>query len=271
MSEFLDNQIQGTEEVEVQETTGQDEVEDQENSEPEETPSSEELSQAEKDFLEIQYNKEVVRLDKEKAKEYAQKGMNYDKIKQRLDSLESDPRLSFVDSMAKKYDMTTQEYLDAVADQQEAEAIEQLADEKGLPEDVARELYESKKFREQYLQTQQLQSEEQRQKKMLQDFIETYPDVKADQIPSDVWKIFEQGVDLVSAYARYENQNLRQQLNEISESKKINQENQMASTGSVKGQGSPQNLTFTKEQVRKMDADEVSKNYSQVIESMKHW
>jgi hypothetical protein len=270
MEEYLDNQIQEdaiVDEVEVVES----DHEDNEEIGDEETPSSEELSQAEKDFLEVQYNKEVIRLDKEKAKEYAQKGMNYDKVKERLSSLENDPRLAFVDSQAKKYGLTADEYLRAVAEQQVADEIEQLADEKGLPEDVARELYESKKFREQYMQQQQQQTFQQKQQQMMQEFITAYPEVKAESIPQEVWQLYENGVDLVSAYARHESKLLRQQLAELKEAKKVNQENELASTGSIKGQGSPQNLTFTREQVERMTPEQAYKNYNQIIESMKNW
>ena len=39
-----------------------------------------------KAFLKVKYNKDVLELDEEKAREYAQKGLNYDKVKGELDT-----------------------------------------------------------------------------------------------------------------------------------------------------------------------------------------
>ena len=43
-------------------------------------------------------------------------------------------------------------------------------------------------------------------------FLDAYPGVKAESIPQEVWGRVAQGVPLVSAYAMYENQQLRVQL-----------------------------------------------------------
>ncbi len=267
MEDYVDNQIQ--ENQEEQEDFAQETREVTESTD--ENQSSEELSQAEKDFLEIQYNKEVIKLDKDKAKEYAQKGMNYDKVKSRLEALESDPRLTFVEKQAQKYGMTIDEYLRAVEQEEQEQEIQRLAESKGLPEDIAKELYESKKFREQYTQREQQELAQKNQQKMLADFINEYPDVKADDIPQEVWKDFDRGIDLVSAYAKYENKVLKEKLRNVSNATRINQDNAEASTGSVTGQGNGNFVSFTKEQVQNMTTEEVNKNYNNILKSMKSW
>ena len=59
-------------------------------------------------------------------------------------------------------------------------------------------------------------------------FIREYPDVKATDIPQSVWEEVKGGKSLVGAYARYENKQLRTELNTI----KQNQKNSARSTGS---------------------------------------
>jgi hypothetical protein len=71
----------------------------------------------------VKYNKEEMELDEERARELAQKGLNYDKTIERLQALESDPRLSFIEELASQHDMTPDEYISAVRKQQEQEQL----------------------------------------------------------------------------------------------------------------------------------------------------
>lgn len=53
---------------------------------------------------------------------------------------------------------------------------------------------------------------EKAQMQEMQRFLNTYPEVKAGDIPREVWEQVAKGVPLVSAYAMHENQQLRMQL-----------------------------------------------------------
>lgn len=143
-----------------------------------------------------------------------------------------------------------------------------------LPEDVVQELVEGKKFREQYQQEKQTNEQKAKQDADFAAFLQTYPDVKASDIPENVWQEVNQGKSLVDAYARHENQLLKQQLAEFKQSKQVEQqnaENAASSTGSVTGNGSVAPVFFTPDQVSKMSLEETNKNWAAINESMKKW
>ena len=53
---------------------------------------------------------------------------------------------------------------------------------------------------------------ERAREKDMERFLNTYPEVKANHIPREVWQQVAKGVPLVSAYAMHENQQLKMQL-----------------------------------------------------------
>lgn len=65
-------------------------------------------------------------------------------------------------------------------------------------------------------------------------FVSAYPDVKAESIPQAVWDEVNKGSDLLSAYTRHENAELRQKLKAL----ETNNRNSQRSTGSRKTAGS---------------------------------
>jgi len=224
-------------------------------------------------FIKIKYNKEEVALDREKAIELAQKGMNYDKIYEKLQQLENDPRLSFVEQQAQRYGMTAEQYLEAVREAEEQEQLNELI-QQNIPEEIAKEIMENRKFREQWEQERRAREQEEQRQADYQAFLETFPDVKPEDIPQSVWEEVKQGKSLVDAYTRYENQLLRQQLEGLQGKKEVekkNEENKQATTGSVTGQGDGKQPYFTKEQVEKMSVEEINKNWKAIMESQKQW
>lgn len=261
MSEELANQSQ----EEVQEQT---EVQ---------TEEQQEMTQEEQQaFLKVKYNKEEIALDEEKAREFAQKGMNYDKVQERLQQLESDPRLSFVENMAQQYGMTPEQYIEAVQQEQEKARLDELV-QKNIPEDIAKEVLESRKFREQYQTEKQQQEEQVRTQADYNAFLGKYPDINPKDIPQSVWDEVNQGESLVNAYTKYyftnENEQLKAKLSELEGKKEVeaqNEANAEASTGAL-GKGDGKQTYFTKEQVEKMSREEVTKNWTAIMDSQKQW
>ena len=75
----------------------------------------------------------------------------------------------------------------------------------------------------------QREAEEARQREFLE-FVESFRDVKPDQIPAEVWETYQKGVPLKYAYLQYDYNNLKNQLQIL----KQNEENQKkAPVGSV--------------------------------------
>ena len=169
-------------------------------------------------FLKVKYNKEEMELDEERARELAQKGLNYDKVTERLQALESDPRLNFIEELAKQYDMTPQEYMQAVRQQQEQARIQELV-EKGISEEVAQEMLENRKFREQFEAEKRQKAEQEKENAQYNEFFEYFKQANGrdfvpnqDTIPENVWEMAQNGVPLKFAYMAHENQQLRNQL-----------------------------------------------------------
>jgi hypothetical protein len=215
------------------------------------------------DYLEIKYNKEQIRIDREQAKELAQKGMNYEKAVERA---RQEARDSYISEQGYEWNgkaiTTESDYQQAL---KEKEMIEQYQ-QKDLPDEVIQELVENRKFRENYEKQQnEIQTKTQRDRDF-QNFLEAYPDTKADSIPLSVWETVEKGESLVNAYMRYENQLLKQKLN----IEQKNQENVNSSIGAVRSSGTTSPF-YTREQVSKMSTAEVNQNWKQVQESMKKW
>jgi hypothetical protein len=180
-----------------------------------EQPPTEEQSNP---FLKVKYNKEEMDLDEDRARELAQMGLNYPKLQERLQALESDPRLAFIESLAKQHDMSPQEYMEAVKQQQEQARIQDLV-EQGISEELAQEMLENRKFREQYENERKSKAEEERKNAEFKDFFDHYRQVngkdfntQTDEIPKAVWEMVESGVPLKFAYMSHENNNLRNQL-----------------------------------------------------------
>lgn len=180
---------------------------------------------------------EVVRL--------AQKGLDYDRVQTERDQLreyraQADPALSLVKTFAQNSGMSLEEYVDYCR----AQAI--MAD--GVDEATAKARVEMEKQQARMdAQTRAAEEERQRQKATAereraqtearrQDmvaFLGAYPDVKAADIPKEVWEKVAGGQSLVSAYTMYQNQQLKAQI----AAKEQNQQNAAKAPGSMRSQG----------------------------------
>ncbi|WP_394139556.1 hypothetical protein [Cytobacillus oceanisediminis] len=198
----------------------------------EETEQTEELTEQQQEeqrqaFLKVKYNKEEMELDEEAARELAQKGLNYDKVQERLQALESDPRLSFVEELAKEQGMTTEQYLDAVREYKEQEKLNELV-QQNIPEELAKEILETRKMREEIQREKQSKADEAKKSAEFNEFFEFFKqtngrdfDTKNDQIPPEVWEANQKGVPLKYAYLEHHTKQLQSQLKTI----KQNEEN----------------------------------------------
>jgi hypothetical protein len=228
-----------------EDTTPTEEVTENETLEPvepvEDTKPTEPTEEPVSPFLKVKYNKEEMELDEMTARELAQKGLNYDKTIERLQALESDPRLSFVEELAQQHGMDVPQYLEAVKQQREQERIDQLV-EQGISEEVAQELLESRKDREERKKEKEEAAKEQKKNADYQEFFDYFKQAndrdfnsQSDEIPQSVWDATEKGVPLKYAYMEHQNNQFKTQLTTL----KQNESNaKKAPIGSVTGHGS---------------------------------
>lgn len=179
---------------------------------------------------------------------------------------ESDPRIQFVQGLAEMYGLTPEQYIEAVKQQEEQAKLDALI-QQNIPQDVAQEILESRKFREQWEAEQAQKQQEELQRMEFMDFFQNYPDVKPEEIPQEVWERNTQGVPLKYAYMEYELKHLKDRLGKFEK----NDSNSQSTAGSVTGQGAPEGAFFTREQVEKMSTAEVNRHWQAINESMKRW
>jgi hypothetical protein len=209
----------------------------QEPTEPSEPPAEE------NPFLKVKYNGEEMTLDEARARELAQKGLNYDKVQERLQSLESDPRLSFVEQLAQQHGMDVNQYLEAVKQQQEQQRLEELL-QNNIPEEYAKEILDNRKFREQFSQQQEEQAKQAKADAEFNDFFAHFQategrafDANKDQIPPSVWEATQNGVPLKTAYMEHQFTQMQQQIKTLRQNE-LNAKK--APVGSVTRNGSVQ-------------------------------
>ena len=186
-------------------------------------------------YLELKHFDEVRKVTKEEAKELAQKGMDYDRIRGQLNDAKS--------SLAtlKKYEDFLNEMkgdFDSIDDLIADSRARVLADKENISYEEAVGRIQVNIQQEQMKQQmqQQLSPEaisEAMRKQSLQQFLQTYPDVKPKDIPQEVWDDMNITNNLVASYAKYEAKKIASE-NEIL---KQNAKNKSRSTGSMKSSG----------------------------------
>lgn len=188
----------------------------------EETPTEEVPTEETAQAIKIKYNKEEMEIPIDEAVPLVQKGMNYDKLQEKLQALESDPRLQFVEELASESGMSVEEYLDAAREFREQQKLNELI-QQNIPEDLAREIMENRKFRQDFESKQKQQQEEEQKKQEYQEFFESFPDVKPDSIPPEVWQMHQQGVPLKYAYMQHDYNQLKEQVQVLKQNKENKQ------------------------------------------------
>lgn len=181
------------EEEEAEETTeAESETEDQGNPVEEESKdttdgeSETEESLGSLDDMEVKFlheTKALKDIPREELKSYVQKGMNHDRMQEKLNAA-NDTINDFKD-IAEMFDMSMESIVDTLKNQYYSNKAKQ---EGRKADDVKRE-YESNK--------------KDRQTKMLDTFVSKYPDVKAEDLPQEIKDAVKNGADLVSEYEKY--------------------------------------------------------------------
>ena len=199
--------------------------------------------------IEVVYNGEKKAVTLEEARPYIEKGMNYDKIK---DKLENAPEKAILKRLADQAGTPVEEYIRLVESKLEEASAMSEANEvlKKYPEvtpELAQEIgalrasLKAKENAERVAQEQQAELE--RQNKPMQDFVKAYPGIKAEefaQLPEPVLEAFRTGGDPVRAMLQHEKEQLNAKLKEAEE-KAANAEkagakntkNKQASVGSL--------------------------------------
>lgn len=255
--EILDGDEEESQGGETQNDTAEPEADQQEGeaeaetaNEPtaeaqEQTDGSEEEDQPE--LIELKHLGQTVRVTPEQLNAYAQMGLDYQRIREDRDAARKEvERLTAMETFLKELAAPQGISVEDLIDGARAEV---LAKKEHLNKDVAlqrikldreRKAFEAQKDQQKKEAQAKSQEEEKRQEQFLR-FARTYPKVKPNDIPKDVWDAFKDGEDLVNAYARFENRELKEKVSKLEsqlETAKKNSENKRRSAGSQRSAGS---------------------------------
>lgn len=211
-------------EVFAEQTTDEPEDQPEPESEPtEETEPAEAEEQKPEDadqYLELKHFDEVRKVSKEEAKALAQKGMDYDRIRGKVDKLQKYE--DFLNEI--KGDFAS---LEDLMDDTRARL---KADKDGISYEEA-----LNKIKEAPAKTKQNREEvlEQIRQESIQEFAQNHPDIQAQDIPQEVWEDVFRTNNLEASYAKYEAKKLKE-TNAVLEK---NARNRSRSTGSMRSSG----------------------------------
>lgn len=213
----------------------------QETTEDKEVPESGKTAADQPELYTIKNRDETRQVSRDELISMAQKGWDYDHIREERDQLrqyrtEADPAYELVKSYAQRNGMNVSDYLDYCRRQElmgqginEQTANAQIAMEKQQLafQSQQKELQEAQRRQEELAQKAQQRADA--QKRDMDAFLKTYPGIKPEEIPKEVWAQVAQGQPLVSAYTMHQNQKLAAELAAL----KKNNENAVRTTGSL--------------------------------------
>lgn len=202
-----------------------------------ETGTEENGHEADQSFT-LKHLDETRTVGREEVITLAQKGMDYDRVRSKLDAkielenAEAAQALEFVRMLAQKNGGTMEDFMDAVTagmrakpDRSDYDAV--LAQVKMERREKALNEREQKLNENTAAAQQQSEAAVKRQAD-IKNFIGTFPDVKAESIPKEVWTAVAGGKTLVEAYALHEAARLKNEL----AAEKQNTKNKARSAGS---------------------------------------
>lgn len=195
------------------------------------TPTEEAATAEPNEGIEVIHLGETKRLAGDELKNFAQKGMEYDHLKEQLEKFKNNELLKAARESAKLAGLTEEEFAQKLYGQLKDREIEKISKERNIPEEAARTIYEEKSAHKQELEkageaqtAAEKELEELREfkrvemlketaRKEWQEFITKHPDIKSmDDLCESAKTAIKSGRDLESAYAIHENEQLRARL-----------------------------------------------------------
>jgi hypothetical protein len=164
--------------------------------------------------------------------------MNYDHVKGQLVNLKNSDVQKQISQLAQEAGMTPGEYLSQVLSNRNERKIKELVDTEGVSPEFARRMVDNEDALARYRAEEESQAGQKQWEGMVKLFLQEYPDVKATDIPPEVWERAAKTNDLIGAYALHETKLLKTQLAEAQNAlgqKKQNEANKQTAVGSVRG------------------------------------
>jgi len=249
-------------------------------------------------FLRVKFNHEDKDLDETSAREYAQKGMNYDKVHSELEKIKTEyegvkNEHSQFKSVAEIVKAEGYENLEDYISVLKSEKLEEVPtldgltkfyEDKGNDRDTAETLAQLRIDNIKARNNERIQKGKHAQNEMfskrkandLQKVSEKFPDYKnglpqeftekyGEELNAGNIGFFEAVYDFEHSKLKSENDDLKAKLSAY----ETNNANKSKSVGGVKADADTD--FFTEEQVNEMTSKEIAKNYDKIMKSMKKW
>lgn len=195
-----------------------------------------ETKQSEDEQFTVKYNGEEKQLTRAEMIEAAQKGLNYDKIKERLDSVQTGDVYKAMKAGADKAKMSIEDYAKYLLETSAAD--EQLDAEREIrekyPTAPAEMIKEMAALRKNTASGAAATAAETAEQKAWADALREYPEIKPDAIPEDVQKDVAAGATPLQAMKDHEIRELKDQIKKLKAEEK-NKKNKETSIGSLRG------------------------------------
>lgn len=248
-----------TEETETVEETAEETVSETTETATETVEQPTEQPADQPEMFELKFLGETKQYTRDEMTTLAQKGMNHDRILQQRDDLQqyrsaNEPLVNDLGRIAQQFGMTPADLL--------ASMETNLLRQQGKTQAEAEAIIRANKS-ERQLQTYQSQEQaameqqraaQERQQRDFREFVQRYPGLDPKTIPATVWNDVRKGEPLVSAYGKYEMQQLKeenQRLQQQLSAKAQNDKNKENSLGSMQsGSGVPKTDPFLDELFR---------------------
>lgn len=257
---FADEEPEVEQTSEAEDDTFAEETQPEEEEAPAE-PDGQQSDAGAENILDIVYNGQAMSLNRQQAIEMAQKGMNYDKLQQRLQAAENSPERQMIARLAQQSGMDVNSFMQSLEQQlseyQVNTRAEQLLSDSYMDRDTAMRLARSEiekealqnekaaqeRAQQEYLNKQQAKAMENQRKrdtftKEIQELVNTYPDFQSkyptiESMPKVMQDAIRNGESIKSAYQQV----IIDELRSENAAYKQNQKNAIASTGSATGTG----------------------------------
>lgn len=215
---------------------------------PGEQPAADQLQEGQADqqapeLFTLRNREETRQVTREELIAMAQKGWDYDAVRQERDQLRQErgqtaPVMNYFNQRAQQHNMTPVQYLEALQKQElmrqgltEQQADTKMAMERQRADLDAREASVRQKEEQQNSVLRKAQESAQARKSEIDSFLKAFPGVKPTDIPKEVWASVREGQSLTNAYVMHENRRLQAEL----AAERQNKDNRQRTPGAMGG------------------------------------
>jgi hypothetical protein len=187
----------------VEETEAAPETEETAEAEPAEEAEPESEPEAEEPRVKLRVNHQDLELPESELVTLAQKGMDYDRVKEQLTAAQNSREAQVLRRYAEQSGMPVEEYLNFLEGQARDKEVQKLV-EGGMTPEAAGQFLEMKQRDEQRAAMEKQAAVEAQRINSFAPLVEKYPDVaQQKQLPAEVWQLIAQGYEPLPAYEHH--------------------------------------------------------------------